>query len=92
MYDKAVEACIADEKIAAATEDEERQIALSGEGNGLEKFGFGFDLAEEARWATNAEGGVGGERNLLLKLQLRWWHGLRVQHQRPAMFDTPDRL
>ena len=53
MDDKTVEACITDEEIAASAQDEERQIALSGEGNSSEQLGFGFDFTEETRGAAN---------------------------------------
>ena len=66
VNDEAREALIADEEVAASSEDKEREIGGAGEGDGFKESGFGGDFAEEAGGAADAEGGVRGERNLLL--------------------------
>ena len=74
MEDEAVKATVADEEIAAAAEDEDFEVALMGEVDGFQKFGFGSDLAEELRGAADAKGGVRGKRDLLLNVD--GGHGL----------------
>jgi putative YphP/YqiW family bacilliredoxin len=49
---------------------------LAGETYGFEEFALGCDLAEEAGGAADAEGGVGGEENMLLDGDGGRWHGL----------------
>ena len=82
VQDEAVEAGIADEDIAATPQDEEGKVALAGVVNRFEEGSFGGDLAEEAGWAAYAEGGVGGEGDVLLDSDRgasKTLHGLRVQ-------------
>jgi len=82
VQDEAVEAGVADEEIAATTQDEEGKVALAGVVNGFEEGSFRGDLAEEAGWAAYAEGGVGGEGDVLLDSDRgasKTLHGLRVQ-------------
>jgi hypothetical protein len=76
VEDETVEAGVADEQVAAAAKGEEFQAVLAGEMYGFEEFGLGCDLAEEAGWATDAEGGAGGEEDMLLDEDGGRWHGL----------------
>ena len=48
---------------------------LAGEMYGFEESGLGCHHAEEAGGATDAEGGVGGEEDLLLNGDGGTWHG-----------------
>jgi hypothetical protein len=66
MDNQAVEAAVADEEIAATTEDEDFEVVLARERNGFKEFGFRGDLAEMAGRAANAKGGERGERDLFL--------------------------
>ena len=66
VENEAVEAAVADEEVAAPAQDKERKAALAGEGDGFEKLVLAGNFTEIAGRAANAEGGVGGERDLLL--------------------------
>ena len=81
VEDQAVEAPVADQEIAAAAEDEDRAALRSrAKLHGFEELGFGANVAEETGRATDAEGGVGRERDMLLNVEDWRGTGSRVQH------------
>lgn len=67
---------IVDQKIAASAEDENWETTGAREINSLEKLVLVADSEEEASRAPNSESGVGGEWNVLLKIDARLLHEL----------------
>jgi len=74
VENQAVEATVADEEITAAAEDEERQVVLASEAHGFDQLGFSSDFAEKTSRTTDAQGGIGRERDMLLNTDGSRWH------------------
>ena len=68
LEDEAGIACVGDDKVGASTEREDGQVLAAGEGDRFEQVGFGGDARQEAGRASDAEGGEGGERDVLFKV------------------------
>ncbi len=75
VEDEAGKARVGDEQVGAAAERVEGEVVGFGEGYGFEEFGLGANLGEEARGATDAEGGEGGEGDVFLDLEVEAGHG-----------------
>jgi hypothetical protein len=71
---EAREACVGDEEVTAAAEDKEVDSLLARPGAGCGELLLMGDGGEPARGAADAEGGVGGERDVLLEGE--GWHRL----------------
>jgi hypothetical protein len=69
VQDEAAETAFADEQVAASAQNEKGKITSASEEDGFEKLGFGGYFAEKTRRTANAEGGVGGERDILLYVE-----------------------
>ena len=65
--DERVETAIGDEEVGAPAEEEGAEAAIVGPGEGLDQRRLVLDLGEEAGRAADAEGGPGGERDLLAR-------------------------
>ena len=87
VEDEAVEAGVADKEIAASAEDEDGEVVGAGVGDGFEESGFAGDVGEEVSGAADAEGGVGGERDVLLDVEGGRLHGFEGTTCKGAIAD-----
>jgi hypothetical protein len=86
VKDQAIETGVADEQIAAATKDEDRQVVLASVFDGFDEGGFSGDFAEEAGGAADAEGGVGSQEHGLLDSDRETLHGF--EGTTPAVWEV----
>src|SRR6185295_10148556 len=71
LHDQAVEAVVGDQQIAAAAEEEQREIVIGAPGDRLPQLVDGRRAEKTARGAADADGGEGGERDVGLDLHAR---------------------
>jgi hypothetical protein len=69
IHDDSVETRIADQQIAPASQDEQGQMPLMGKGHRLLHLRFVYSLQEIPGRSSDLQGGVPGEKNMLLNFE-----------------------
>lgn len=90
VKDQTFKSSIADKEITASPKRENLESTFARKVHCFEKLRFGVDFAEETGRAADPKGSVVSERNVLLNVKCRGWHGLMLYHL--GLHMTPHRF